>query len=41
LDNVCHTIQVTASCSTGGTTPCSGTASTTAKQCASSTLGCQ
>jgi trimeric autotransporter adhesin len=33
LDNTCHTIQVSASCSNGNQTPCTGTASATAKQC--------
>jgi hypothetical protein len=34
LDNVCHAIRVVASCASGSQTPCSGSASTTAKQCA-------
>ena len=41
LDNACHTIQVSASCTNGGTqTPCTATASTTAKQCVGTTKGC-
>ena len=40
LDNLCHTIQATATCTDGNET-CTGIASTTAKQCVSSTPGCK
>lgn len=40
LDNTCHTIGVSASCSSGGQTPCTATASKTVKQCVSSTFSC-
>jgi hypothetical protein len=39
LDNVCHTLAVTATCTAGGGT-CSATASKTVKQCVTSTLSC-
>jgi len=41
LDNVCHTIGVSASCANGTQTPCTGTASATAKQCVGTTKNCQ
>ena len=41
LDGVCHTIQVSASCANGNQSPCTGTASATAKQCVSSTKDCK
>ena len=41
LDNFCHTIQVSASCSSGGSTPCTGSVSKTARQCATSSLDCR
>ena len=40
LDNSCHTIRVTASCSNGVQTPCTGAASVTARQCVSTTRDC-
>ena len=40
LDNVCHVIRATASCSNGTQTPCSGTATATAKQCVGTTKDC-
>jgi len=40
LDNACHTIRATASCSNGTQTPCTASASVTAKQCVSATNGC-
>lgn len=41
LDGVCHTIQCSASCSNGTQTPCTGTASTTVKQCVGNTANCK
>jgi hypothetical protein len=40
LDNACHTISVSASCQNGNQTPCTGTASVTAKQCVGTTRPC-
>ena len=39
LDNTCHTIQAAASCSSGGT-PCTASATKTAKQCVTATQSC-
>src|SRR5205823_3058749 len=39
LDNFCHTIEVTATC-TGAAGTCTGTASTTAKQCVGGPQSC-
>jgi hypothetical protein len=40
LDNQCHTIQVSASCTNGTQTPCTGTASVKAKQCVGAAATC-
>jgi hypothetical protein len=40
LDNVCHTIACTATCSISGAGSCSASGSVRAKQCVSATLGC-
>jgi len=41
LDNACHSIEVSASCSNGTQTPCVATASTSAKQCVNATQSCK
>lgn len=41
LDGVCHTITARASCSNGTQTPCTGTATTSARQCVTSTQSCK
>ena len=40
LDGACHTIGVSASCSNGTQTPCTGTASTKVKQCVGNSTNC-
>jgi hypothetical protein len=40
LDGLCHTIRANASCSDGSQTPCTGTATVTAKQCVGTTKDC-
>jgi hypothetical protein len=40
LDNTCHTIKCSASCSNGTQTPCTATATVTAKQCVTTTKDC-